>query len=536
MMFDSKVPQQLWVEAFFTANFIANLLPSSVLQDKKSLYQVLNGHAPVYTSLRVFGCKCYPYLRPYMKDKFDPKSLVCVFLGYNEKYKGYRCFYPPTGKVFISRHVLFEETHFPFSDIYSKYHRDTDSTLLKAWRSVNLSVPLATEEVVSPEELPANVVVPIVLPQALPPQSPVNHDDIIDDEVHQASGSESDTDHSEVEQQVVPPPAAPAPHSMTTRARAGIIKPNPRYAMVTVKESHSEPRSVKAALQDPRWNASMQFEIDNMEETETYSLVPPEEGQNPIGCGWVYKTKLNADGTVLKLRSRLVARGNQQEEGLDFLETFSPVVRTATIRIVLHVAVIKKWQIKQLDVQNAFLHGDLKETVYMVQPPGFEDKTRHDYVCKLKKAIYGLKQAPRAWFDKFSTFLLEFGFQCSFPDPSLFIYHQGTNVIYLLLYVDDMILTGNNEELLKTLLEKLNTVFRMKDMGPVHYFLGIQVHQLEDGLFLNQAKYAQDLLITAGMQDCSPMPTPLPMKLASLPGQDELFAEPSYFRSLAGKL
>lgn len=238
----------------------------------------------------------------------------------------------------------------------------------------------------------------------------------------------------------------------------------------------------------------------------------------------------------MKLRSRLVARGNQQEEGLDFLETFSPVVRTATIRIVLHVAVIKKWQIKQLDVQNAFLHGDLKETVYMVQPPGFEDKTRHDYVCKLKKAIYGLKQAPRAWFDKFSTFLLEFGFQCSFPDPSLFIYHQGTNVIYLLLYVDDMILTGNNEELLKTLLEKLNTVFRMKDMGPVHYFLGIQVHQLEDGLFLNQAKYAQDLLITAGMQDCSPMPTPLPMKLASLPGQDELFAEPSYFRSLAGKL
>ena len=231
-----------------------------------------------------------------------------------------------------------------------------------------------------------------------------------------------------------------------------------------------------------------------------------------------------------------MARGNEQEEGVDFLETFSLVVRTATIRTVLHVAVTKKWLIKQLDVKNAFLHGDLKESVYMVQPPGFEDQTRPDYVWKLKKAIYGLKQAPRAWFDKFSNFLLEFGFQCSFPDPSLFIYHQGTGVLYLLLYVDDMILTGNNEALLRTLIEKLSSVFRMKDMGSIHYFLGIQVHQCDNGLFLNQSKYAQDLLIIAGMKDCAPMPTPLPMKLDNLKGYDELFAEPSYFRSLAGKL
>ena len=149
----------------------------------------------------------------------------------------------------------------------------------------------------------------------------------------------------------------------------------------------------------------------------------------------------------------------------------------------------------------------------MMKPPGFEDPRRPDHVCKLKKTIYGLKQAPRAWFDKFSNFLLEFGFQCNFQDPSLFIYHQGTNVIYLLLYVDDMILTGNNEILLKVLLENLSSVFRMKNMGSIHYFLGIQVHQCEDGVFLNQSKYAQDLLVNVGMRDCSPMPTPLPMKL-----------------------
>lgn len=119
-----------------------------------------------------------------------------------------------------------------------------------------------------------------------------------------------------------------------------------------------------------------------------------------------------------------------------------------TIQTILHIAVTKKWPLKQLDVQNTFLHGDLKETVYMSQPKGFIDQEHPDYMWRLKKAIYRLKQAPRTWFDKFSSFLLEFGFQCSFSDSSLFIYHRGSNVIYLLLYVDDMILTGNNEALL----------------------------------------------------------------------------------------
>lgn len=144
---------------------------------------------------------------------------------------------------------------------------------------------------------------------------------------------------------------------MTTRARAGIIKPNPRYALFTVKTEYTEPKSLKAALKDPRWNGAMSTEVGNMPETETWDLVLPHEAQDHplINCGWVHKVKFNADGTVNKLKSRLVARGNEQEEGTDFIETFSPVVRTATIRTVFHVAVTKKWKIQQLDVQNAFL-------------------------------------------------------------------------------------------------------------------------------------------------------------------------------------
>lgn len=475
-----------------------------------------------------------------MKNKLDPKSLVCVFIGYNEKYKGYRCLYPPTGRVYISRHVLFDESVFPFADMYSQFHRPTDSVLLMAWRDAHLKQPETTSPDDIPEEVPppqrSSVIhvgsIPVVIPP-LSPHSPADQGHFSPD-----TTSENSSNHSveDLPEEVIPLHQPAAPHAMTTRARAGIVKPNPRYALFTVKSDHTEPKSLKAALRDPLWTGAMSVEMGNMHETDTWDLVPPCADQNPLSCGWVHKIKLNADGSVDKHKSRLVARGNEQEEGTDYLETFSPVVRTATIRTVLHVAVTKHWNITQLDVQSAFLHGDLKETVYMKQPPGFEDPETPDYVCKLKKAIYGLKQAPRAWFDKFSMFLLDFGFACSFSDPSLFIYHRGSDVIYLLLYVDDMIVTGNNEALIKSLLTSLNTKFRMKNMGEAHYFLGIQIHRSPERLFMNQEKYAQDLLITAGMADCSPMSTPLPLKLDNVSGQDELFSDPSYFRSLAGKL
>ncbi|XP_019086485.1 PREDICTED: uncharacterized protein LOC109126947 [Camelina sativa] len=172
----------------------------------------------------------------------------------------------------------------------------------------------------------------------------------------------------------------------------------------------------------------------------------------------------------------------------------------------------------------------------MKQPPGFVDEDHPSYVSKLNKAVYGLKQAPRAWFDKFSTFLLQFGFECSFKDPSLFVYLKNNNIIILLLYVDDMGLTGNNPALINELLESLNQEFHMKDLGRLSYFLGIQFYYHSAGLFLNQHKYAEDLLLAEGMVDCAPATTPLPLELQKVRGQDEQFDQPTLFRSLAGKL
>lgn len=323
---------------------------------------------------------------------------------------------------------------------------------------------------------------------------------------------------------------------MITRSKVGTTKPNPRYVLFTVTSTPTPPRTVTEALKHPGWNAAMTEGMVSFDETDTFSLVPYQPDMHILGCKWINRVKLNADGTVKCLRSRLVVKGYDQEEGIDYLDTYSPVVKSPTIRAILHLATVNKWDIKQLDVKHAFLYGDLQETVYMHQPPGFINSEKPGYVCKLNKAIYGLKQAPRAWFNRFSDFLLGFGFICSLRDPSLFIYHRNNDILLLLLYVDDIALTGSNTSLISDLLEALNKEFKMTDLGRFHYFLGLQAQFHSDGLFLNQEKYAEDLLQIAGMSDCSPVSTPLPVQLHRTPDETPLFPQPTYFRSLAGKL
>ncbi|KAG7539479.1 Ribonuclease H-like superfamily [Arabidopsis suecica] len=535
MIFHSNLPQSLWVDAIFTANFLSNLLPTSIHDKMQSPFEVLNNIKPVYTALRVFGSACYPYLRPYSQNKFDPKSLLCVFLGYTERYKGYRCLHPPTGRVYISRHVLFDENRFPYADTYRHLISKAETPLLQAWLQGHAQQrqDKEQEEVIIEELVTCQNYQEEVLQSSSSPNPEVSESQ--NNSLQQTTSGSQDNSQDESSQneadQVV------NTHNMTTRGKDGIRKPNPRYVLFVAKGLPEEPKTIQEALNHPGWTAACEEEIETCHRTNTWSLVPKPAGVvNLLGCRWIFKTKINADGTLDKLRSRLVAKGYEQEEGIDFLETYSPVVRTATVRMVLHTAVTERWDIKQLDVKNAFLHGDLQETVYMRQPPGFEDKEKPDHVCLLHKAIYGLKQAPRAWFDKFSSYLIEFGFICSTRDPSLFIYQQERSVMLLLLYVDDMVLTGNDSSLIKRLLDKLNEKFMMKDMGPLKYFLGIQAEFTPKGLFLNQEKYALDLLQNAGMMDCAPMPTPLPVQIDRMPHQNEVFQNPTYFRSLAGKL
>ena len=221
---------------------------------------------------------------------------------------------------------------------------------------------------------------------------------------------------------------------------------------------------------------------------------------------------------------------------MDYEETFSPVVKPATVRIILALAVQFNWSLKQLDVSNAFLHGVLQEEVFMSQPLGYVDPDHPELVCKLHKAIYDLKKAPRAWFDSFTSQLYHIGFQASSVDSNLFILHQGSFVVYLLLYVDDIIITGNSVPFIDHLVSRLAAVFDLKDLGPLTYFLGLQIEYTSSGLFVHQSKYALGLLTKFNMLDCKPCLTPCSPTAHVSSQTSPLLPDPTIFRSMVGGL
>jgi hypothetical protein len=194
---------------------------------------------------------------------------------------------------------------------------------------------------------------------------------------------------------------------------------------------------------------------------------------------------------------------------VDYDETFSPVIKFTTVRIVLSLALSRNWAIHQLDVKNAFLHGTLTEAVYCSQPTGFVNAANPDLVCRLNRSLYSLKQAPRAWYSRFTTYLTSIGFVEAKSDTSLFIYRRGEDLVYLLLYVDDIVLTASTIDLLQRTIITLQQEFAMKDLGPLHHFLGITIECRPQGLFLHQRQYALDILERAGMSDCKPYSTPV---------------------------
>lgn len=216
-------------------------------------------------------------------------------------------------------------------------------------------------------------------------------------------------------------------------------------------------------------------------DNDTWSLVPRAPRANVVFGKWVFKHKFHSNGSLTRYKACWVVRGYSQQPGID--GTFSPVVKPATIRVVLSIAAAQSWPLRQLDVKNVFLNGTLDETVYCTQPSGFVDPARPNHVCKLKKSLYGLKQAPRAWYQRFATYARSIGFTSSASNTSLFILRDGTEVCYMLLYVDDIIITSSSDSLLRRLTCCLHSEFAMTDLGDLHFFLGISVSRSPAGIF-----------------------------------------------------
>jgi hypothetical protein len=330
-------------------------------------------------------------------------------------------------------------------------------------------------------------------------------------------------------------------HPMVTRRAAGVLRPVDQLILVadttaTPPDASLVPSSVRSALADPHRRRAMEEEYAALLANHTWVLVPCPPGTNVVTDKWLFRHKLTSNGSLDRYKARWVLRGFTQCPGVDYDEIFSPVVKFATVRVVLSLALSRNWTIHQLDVKNAFLHGTLTEIVYCSQPTGFVDAAHPDLVCRLNRSLYGLKQAPRAWYSRFATHLASIGFVEAKSDTSLFIYRRGEDTAYLLLYVDNIVLTASTADLLQRTIIALKWDFAMKDLGPLHHFLGITAERRPQGLFLHQHQYAIDILERAGMSDCKPCSTPVDTQAKLSEDDGPPVADVTSYRILTGAL
>ena len=302
------------------------------------------------------------------------------------------------------------------------------------------------------------------------------------------------------------------------------------FALATLHKPHT----YREASNNPLQQQAMVDELDALHKTHTWDMTTLPPGKSAVGCKWVYKIKTRADGSVEHYKARLVARGFTQEYGIDYEETFAPVARLTFIRSLLAVATVRHWPLFQMDVQNAFLNGDLLEEVYMQPPLGYPDS--QNQVCRLRRAFYGLKQAPRAWFAKFSSVVAQQGFTPNSYDSVLFIRHTSTGITLIFLYVDDMSITGDDTAGIHDLQQFLSQHFEMKDLGTFSYFLSLEVTSSSDGYYLSQAKYASNLLSKAGLIDSKTVSTPLKLNVKLNPTDGEPLSDATLYRQLVGSL
>ncbi|GJW57715.1 retrovirus-related pol polyprotein from transposon TNT 1-94 [Tanacetum coccineum] len=306
--------------------------------------------------------------------------------------------------------------------------------------------------------------------------------------------------------------------------------------MYALTVSTVEPKNVKEAMTDPAWIESMQEELLQFKRLDVWVLVPAPDNIKPLTLKWLFKNKHDEENTVIRNKTRLVVRGYRQEEGIDFEESFALVARMEAIMIFLAYVAHKSFTVFQMDVKTAFLHGTLKEDVYVCQPDGFIDADHPSHVYKLKKALYRLKQAPRAWYDELSTFLLQNHFFKGIIDPTLFIRRFDDDILVVQVYVDDIIFGSTNPRYTQLFSDLMKSRFEMSMMGEMTFLLGLQVNQSPCGIFKNQSNYVLEILKKYGMETCDPVGTPMEIKDKLDLDQNGSPVDATKYRSMIGAL
>ncbi|CAH9109373.1 unnamed protein product [Cuscuta epithymum] len=582
LRFHAHLPIHFWGECVLTAGYLINRLPTPILENK-SPYELLYHKLPMYDHLRVFGCLCYAHSKDQSGDKFAARGLKCVFLGYAYSQKGWKVYDLVSHRHFVSRDITFVENQFP----YAHYERPSISLNNEVPHYGKNSILDAEQLLYSPhieddrehfETTGGNPLLPPSVSHAEDSHSANTNAAVFenntpqDTDVHNANngeGSSPDTSHATdtaggqlrrgersrhkpvwhkdyaIQLNTMKMETLPFAHSTPT-VDSGNPYPLSHYvnynrfsvrhrAFIAAISASKEPGTYREAASDPHWRAAMQQEIAALERTGTWTLQDLPPGKKPIFCKWVYKIKYKSDGTIDRYKARLVVCGNKQVQGIDYNETFAPVAKMVTVRTILAIAASRAWEIHQMDVDNAFLHGDLNEEVYMHLPPGYTASTPGK-VCRLLRSLYGLRQAPRCWFSKLTTALISYGFSQSHADYSLFTLKRGSHMLCVLVYVDDLLITGTSKSMICAFKTHLAKTFPIKDLVHMKYFLGLEVARNSTGIYLSQRKYVLDILAETGLMGAKPVTFPMVQNHGLQSASGPLYSEPDRYRRLVGKL
>ncbi|KAI5348361.1 hypothetical protein L3X38_001248 [Prunus dulcis] len=439
-----------------------------------------------------------------LRHKLEENSHKCIFVGYGLCEKGYRLFDPSNRKIILSRDVKFdEESLWKWENA-----REEEMTVLVPTRNQDyalnpdLNAPLQIHEEVIALEEPS---------QSLDTQIQADGDPTLQDE--STEGSSQVYDHT--------PKKWKSINDIMAQCNMWIM----------------EPENFEEADLDESWRRAMEAELEMIEKNNTWQLVERPFNKPVIGVKWVYKTKLNLDGTVQKNKARLVAKGYSQKPGIDYNETFAPVARLDTIRTLIALAAQKEWHLYQLDVKSAFLNGVLKEEVYVEQTQGSMKKNEEIKVYKLNKPLYGLKQAPRAWYDEIDSYFNKAGFKKSPSEATLYIKtDEGSGILIVSLYVDDIVYTGSCVKMLEEFKNDMMKHYEMTDLGLLYHFLGMGVVQTDKYIFLHQKKYAMKVIEKFGLKGCKSVATPLVANERLCKEDGSEMADESEYRQIVGSL
>jgi hypothetical protein len=530
MLLEARLPERFWADAVATAVYILNRSPTKALTGKTP-FEAWSGRRPNLSHLRRFGCDAYLHIPDAQRTKLKPKARRCTFLGYvPNTTKQWRLWDGRHQRVVIGSNVKFDENGFgnrqPEDPKMLEEISDAQTDQLSP------SVPFGNRIVV--ETPPRDAAPPLPMSAASTPDA----------------GYHSQHDEEELESGTVSPltslsPSPPlSPQSKyldpftpaSPRSEAGyedtiMLAPPPGANYASGKpantgkmisrafsaRSDNEPQSYKEAMAaSTKWHAAIKSELDSHIENGTWEPGELPPGRREISSKWVFKTKVNADGS-LRYKARLVVRGFEQREGLDYQETFAPVAKFPTLRVLLALAAHYDWEIHQMDVKTAFLYPELKETVYMTPPEGYgeflPDHKPIPKMLRLLKCLYGLKQAPYEWYNDIDEFLRSAGFLRSNQDHNLYLSQESI----LLLYVDDILIFGRSLCDVTALKKKLSKKYSMVDLGEAKQYLGMHIERDRHArtIFLNQTRYITKVLERFCMQKCKGISTP--MDAAPLP-------------------